>query len=71
MNEGKSPNVSIIYLDRYTEIEKENRRLLEKMTGMLKSRRRNSLFNSKHKLIFESILAGLQFSTRQSAEATE
>jgi hypothetical protein len=28
-------------VERYTEIEKENRRLLEKMTGMLKSRKKN------------------------------
>jgi len=36
-------------LDRYTEIEKENRRLLEKMTGMIKGRRKHSIFSSKHK----------------------
>jgi hypothetical protein len=42
--------VNILYdivTDRYTEIEKENRRLLEKMTGMLKSRRKNSIFLCK------------------------
>lgn len=35
-------------VERYTEIEKENRRLLEKMTGMLKSRKKNLMGGELH-----------------------
>ena len=54
-------------LDRYTEIEKENRRLLEKMTGMIKGRRKHSIFSSKHNP--SNDLAGQHNqSTRQNIE---
>ena len=43
-------------IDRYTEIEKENRRLLEKMTGLIKTRKRTCKgFTEFHNDCSESI----------------